>query len=709
MSDIEKTTTTISETTGRFLHLSKLGEGAFGAVVLAKDCKLDRLVALKSLRDRSPILVAEARALACVRHLHVCTIYDVIEEASGTYLVMEYLPLGSLRRHLTSLRDEGRKLALADFRTLTVHLCGALSAIHEAGMVHRDVKPANVLRDDFGQWKLTDFGIAVLVSDRLASQFAGTPGYTAPEILAGEPATAASDQYSLAALLFEAATGELPFPAEDLTNLLKVTRSAPRPRLLDHRPEWPLAANDILARGLAVRQSERYPSVRDLGDTLAKSLEVESVVLNEETLLVATLGKPERLVASLLRWRPGRLVFVCSPNAGSNIESLGSSILDAASARGVSISPHRIEVVTVGNAESVLQSVEDIRREVSPQVELWLSRPGRKLIVDITGGTNAMAVSLGLVARLWPCEISYVGGERSDGGVGAVVPGTERLISMANPWDALGFQAAEDATVLFNSGAYSAAADSLAQYRDHAGQEHVRHALTTFCELSRSYAHWDAARHQEALECLRRFLSSQSDLTYFEFSHAQLHELAMNASSHCTFLTALLSKDGPSEEWVADLFADALRRQARCAYDDACTRLYRSIEAIGQFVLRSRHDLHNTSSVPVRVLPATLVEKWHLPASSGENVSLALEDVFALLHLWGDPVGTVFETLELQDPTRNQLPSRYNSRLAHGFASVGRETSVRLIEKTLALARAADLDLQRLAPTFPSLRLSVQH
>ncbi|GAB2856249.1 hypothetical protein GCM10022221_64840 [Actinocorallia aurea] len=206
---------------GRYRLLDRVGRGGMGAVWRARDELLGREVAVKEivlppgldqehLAEARGRAVGEARAAAQVRHPAVVTIHDVVMEGDHHWIVMEYIKARSLDDHL---QDRGA-LPVAEVARIGAVLVGALQAVHDLGILHRDVKPANILLDDDGHVVLTDFGIATIEGDaRLtASGFLiGTPGYMAPERLRGDPAGPPSDLWSLGAVLFTAVEGHPPY------------------------------------------------------------------------------------------------------------------------------------------------------------------------------------------------------------------------------------------------------------------------------------------------------------------------------------------------------------------------------------------------------------------------------------------------------------------------------------------------------------------
>ena len=235
---------------GRYRVERLLGEGGMGRVYLAADTVLGRKVAIKVLRDdlgltkdaRSHLdarLRIEARAVAAVSHPNVVELHDMGDDPKvGLYLVFEYVSGESLRARIS----EG-PLLLEDVARLALELGSALDAAHEASVLHRDVKPENIFLARNGS-KIGDFGIARIPDasiTKTGSGVVGTPAYAAPETLRGllREIDPRSDQFSLAATLYEAVTGERAFPGEDLLSVAAaIGASTPAPIM---RPEHPHA------------------------------------------------------------------------------------------------------------------------------------------------------------------------------------------------------------------------------------------------------------------------------------------------------------------------------------------------------------------------------------------------------------------------------------------------------------------------------------
>ncbi|MEU5694120.1 protein kinase [Actinosynnema sp. NPDC020468] len=202
---------------GRYRLTEKIGSGGMGVVWRAEDTRLRRVVAVKELLLREGFdeegakrAVREGRIAARLQHPNVIALYDVVEDEGHPWLVMEYLPSRSLA---TLLRDNG-VMSPEEVRRLGAQLAEGLAAAHRAGVVHRDVKPANVLVTEFGTVKVTDFGTsraADEVTVTASGLLVGTPAYLAPEVAKGAPADFPADVFGLGATLYTALEGEPPF------------------------------------------------------------------------------------------------------------------------------------------------------------------------------------------------------------------------------------------------------------------------------------------------------------------------------------------------------------------------------------------------------------------------------------------------------------------------------------------------------------------
>jgi eukaryotic-like serine/threonine-protein kinase len=270
----------IPETIGRYEIARLLGQGAMGRVFLARDPVLNRDVALKVLRDDLGIppevvdalltrMRHEAQAAARVSHPNIVTLHDMGEDDTvGLYLVFECVNGPNLKERLKS----GRLPAMQAAR-LARELGSALACAHLAGVLHRDVKPENVMLAPTGA-KIADFGIAKIPDSTLtrAGTLVGTPAYCAPEALASGEFSPESDQFSLAATLYEAVSGERAFPGEDAVGVAaKIATAEPRP--IARKCNLPDEVDEVLLRGLDKHPARRFASAAEFGEALATVLD----------------------------------------------------------------------------------------------------------------------------------------------------------------------------------------------------------------------------------------------------------------------------------------------------------------------------------------------------------------------------------------------------------------------------------------------------
>ena len=261
--------------TKRYRRVRLLGRGGMATVELAHDTELDRPVAIKRLADNLAAneeykrrFLREARLAARLSNPNIVAVYDAGAENGVPFIVMEYVEgetLGDL------LQRRGR-LDPAEAVALALQACSGLETAHEAGLVHRDIKPQNLLITPEGTLKIADFGIARSLDGTQLTQAGtvlGTAGYLAPEQAAGEPVTAVADIYALGAVLYELLTGRPPYEADSLAELfVKQTEGSITP-LRELAPAAPARLEDAVMRALARVPEYRYESAAALAAELA--------------------------------------------------------------------------------------------------------------------------------------------------------------------------------------------------------------------------------------------------------------------------------------------------------------------------------------------------------------------------------------------------------------------------------------------------------
>jgi serine/threonine protein kinase len=278
--------TTRRELTGRTLGayrvLEPLGKGGMAEVYKGYHPLLDRYVAIKVLHSHLTVdaqfverFQREAAAVAHLRHPNIVQVHDFGITDDITYMVMEYISGITLKERLTHLRVQGLNLSLPEVRAFTRELASALDHAHNNGLVHRDVKPANIILrgSETGGYEaiLTDFGIAKIMEGVQITETGmsmGTPDYMSPEQASGEKITPQTDVYALGIVVFEMLTNQLPFHADTPAAMLlkHISADPPSPRTL--APDVPTALDTVLFRALAKRPHDRWNSAGDFASAL---------------------------------------------------------------------------------------------------------------------------------------------------------------------------------------------------------------------------------------------------------------------------------------------------------------------------------------------------------------------------------------------------------------------------------------------------------
>ena len=267
---------------GRYEVSGEIARGAMGVVYKARDPLIDRVVAIKTvalgLSDAETAaferrFFREAKSAGRLNHPNVVTIYDVGKSGDVAYIAMEFLDGRSLREIL----DSGVVLATDTIVDIVAQVAEGLAFAHEQQVIHRDVKPANIMVLANGAVKITDFGIALLPTGTrtLAGNVFGSPRYTSPEQVIGRPVDGRSDIFSLGAVLYEMLTGLPPFAGDDLNSILRQVLSDPTPAPSSHNPKIPRAFDHIVGKAVAKDPQDRYQSAYSMAMDLRNYANLE--------------------------------------------------------------------------------------------------------------------------------------------------------------------------------------------------------------------------------------------------------------------------------------------------------------------------------------------------------------------------------------------------------------------------------------------------
>ncbi|HEV2726911.1 MAG TPA: serine/threonine-protein kinase, partial [Solirubrobacterales bacterium] len=282
----------------------RLGRGGMGILYLALEPGLERRVALKLIAPEAAAddvfarrFAEESRIAASIEHPNVVPIYAAGEEGGVPWIAMRYVAGSDLDRRIVR---EGR-LEPAEAVALIAQVGNGLDAIHAAGLVHRDVKPANVLLSGEAGAEhayITDFGVARNVATQSGltqtGRFVGTLDYVAPEQISGQPLDARVDVYALGCLLFKLLTGEVPFPREGEAARLYAHLNDPPPAPSLYATAVPTGLDDVVARAMSKSPDDRYPSAGDLGRAALAALSGTAVSVPERTVATGAAATRER-------------------------------------------------------------------------------------------------------------------------------------------------------------------------------------------------------------------------------------------------------------------------------------------------------------------------------------------------------------------------------------------------------------------------------
>ena len=283
---------------GRYELLELIGRGGMSSVWQAHDRLLDRIVAIKILHphfteDEEYVerFRREARSVAQLSHPNIVTVIDRGEDAGRQYIVFEYVEGENLKQ----LLERGGPMPVRDALVMALQMARALAFAHGRGLIHRDVKPQNVLLNLDGQAKMTDFGIAREVDVEgvtITGTVLGTSEYIAPEQARGQQVDSQTDVYSLGVVLYELLTGGVPYDGDNFVTVALRHVNEPVPNVLDRRPDAPPRVALAIERAMAKSPDDRYGSMDELVNELETCL-TELDPVSEEATMIARRPRAE--------------------------------------------------------------------------------------------------------------------------------------------------------------------------------------------------------------------------------------------------------------------------------------------------------------------------------------------------------------------------------------------------------------------------------
>jgi serine/threonine-protein kinase len=297
---------------GRYRLEAKLGSGGMSTVYLARDETLDRPVAVKVMHremseqaDQLERFRQEARSVAKFTHPNVVSVIDAGEDGGHPYIVFEYIKGETLKQRISRVGALDTQEAIA----YAIEIARGLAVAHARQMVHRDIKPQNILIDDEGRAKLTDFGISrQLEQDGMTAtgRVLGTTDYVAPEQAMGRGVDPRSDIYSLGVVLYEMLVGQVPFHAESQVGVAMKHVNEELPDVQRRRPGVSAAVALVVERATAKNPAERYQQIDEMIDDLETALEVEAAragsTTGEATSVLDAVPPPKRKLSGRARW-----------------------------------------------------------------------------------------------------------------------------------------------------------------------------------------------------------------------------------------------------------------------------------------------------------------------------------------------------------------------------------------------------------------------
>lgn len=415
---------------GRYRLEAKLGSGGMSTVFLARDEVLDRAVAVKLMHegmlgdpDQLERFNQEARAVAKLSNPNVVAVIDAGEDGGRPYIVFEYVKGETLKQRIGRIGALDTTEALA----YAIEVAQALEVAHERGMVHRDVKPQNVLIDATGRAKLTDFGISRQLDEEGMTgegKVVGTTDYVAPEQAMGQPVDPRSDVYSLGIVLFEMLTGDVPFQAESQVGVAMKHIGEEIPDVQKIRPDISAATASTVDRATAKEPEDRYQAVAEMADEMRAALEVEAIrqggTGSEATSILDAVPPPARQLPNgkTSPWPAALMLFIALLIAAGSAWVIARD--EAPPGGGGSAPEATIPIVAledfdpegdlVEHPEEVSRAVDDDRSSSAWTTETYQTnsfglKSGVGLVLDTGEPVTAKALDINSPTPGWSLEV----------------------------------------------------------------------------------------------------------------------------------------------------------------------------------------------------------------------------------------------------------------------------------------------------------------
>ncbi len=424
-------------------------------------------------------------------------------------------------------------------------------------------------------------------------------------------------------------------------------------------------------------------------------------------LLIATVGgTPEPLAASIMHWKPVKVVFV--PSRGTMDKT--KSVLGLLCNKQYRLGEGEYEELVLSDEQDFSKCVQEMHFGLKAMVKDWVGRSDHHgCVVDFTGGTKCMSAALAMVARTCrTVQFSYVGGSRRDkDDVGIVISGKEQVVQSANPWNALGYQVVEDAVAAFNRHDYGEAAQRLISTRNGSKAGDLKSELSALVSFMEGYDLWNRIEYKEASDRFEKSAQRLNDLASALtgiIGKGELRQHLDNAKRRLEKLkkSRIESPFGCTRELLEDLMANAERRKEEGRHVDAVERLYRAVELAAQLRLWEEYKI-DTAKVPLEELPESLRYRLEMNAEDDE-VKIGLQDAYKLLNSKEDELGKIF-TNELKWNAENKkspLAARNQSIAGHGFSPVSPKITESLWKGLLRLVEVMNIKEDQIF-RFPKL------